>query len=91
METAEGFGDIRRKIDKMLSEFSTIDSNSPFSIDDVMWGDFYSSNTSLSEDYASLNKVRSLSDEQLLFIRGHTGLFTQGTGNYPVDVPQPMM
>ena len=71
METAEGFGDIRRKVDKMLSEFSTIDPSSPFSIGDVLWGDIYSTDS-------PLNNVRGLSDEELLFIREHTGLFTQG-------------
>jgi len=77
METAEGFEDIRRKVNKMLSEFSTIDSSSPFSIGDVLWGDIYSSDS-------PLKIVRSLSDEQLLFIRAFTGLFTQGTddGSY---------
>ena len=65
METAEGFGDIRRKVNKMLSEFSTIDSSSPFSIDDVMWGDFYSSNTSLSEHYTYLNKSSFILDLQI--------------------------
>ena len=54
METAKIFEDIRRKVDKMLAEFSTIDSSSPFSIGDVLWGDIYSSDS-------PLNKVRSLS------------------------------